>query len=153
MEINERLAELELLMQRMLPDVQRCDMDWLLGQMLTQQLLAGETIPVAMKRIWNSRYIRIPVSVREFVNGPRYLNLPIGESGVYPKIVEALERLFEGPYSEVVLARSIGWGKSTFGTLACAYDRMRLSPERTADRVARHRNRAARTTTAGTSQK
>ena len=108
-------------------DVPTADFEWLMKKVFTEFLQVGETLPDAAVRVWRSRYLRIPVSVREFVTGRPYLNLPIGSSGVYPKIMEALELLFDGPYSDVVLAGSIGWGKSTFGTLAVCYDLYKLS--------------------------
>jgi hypothetical protein len=79
--------------------IQHTDLDWLLGRILHEQRQTGESRPDLMKRLWASRYVRIPVSVREFVSGPKYLNLPIGQSGVYPKIMHALEQFFNGPYA------------------------------------------------------
>ena len=108
-------------------EVPTADFQWLMKRVLKEHLQVSETPPDLAVRVWHSRYTRIPVSVREFVEGKPYLNLPIGQSGVYPKNMEALEHLFEGPYSDVVQAGSMGWGKSTFGTLAVCYDLYKLS--------------------------
>jgi hypothetical protein len=125
---RERLAEIEDMMRRALPGIQANDMGWMIDQLIRDRKQQSDVaITQAMKDIWGSRYLRMPVSVREFITGKDYLNQTIGDSGVYPKIVEALEDLFTREYSEVVLAGSIGWGKSTFGTIAVAYDLYRLS--------------------------
>ena len=126
-ERRARLLELRRRIRSLISeDTLSDDFEWLMGNLLEEHLQVGETLPDAAVRVWRSRYTRIPVSVREFVSGKPYLNLPIGQSGVYPKIMEALEHLFEGPYSDV-LAGSIGWQKSTFGTLAVCYDLYKLS--------------------------
>ena len=122
-----RIVELRERIRSLLPEIQTCELNGLLAQVLHEQLQARETMADATTRLWRSRYVRIPVSVREFVNGKPYLNLPNGQSGADPKIMEALEHLFDGPYTDVLLAGSIGWSKSTFGTLAVCYDLYRLS--------------------------
>lgn len=127
---EQRLArEPELIVEarRLLPDIQDSDAMWLVGHVLKKKLETGNSRNDLMLRLWREKYIRIPVSVEEFISSKPFLNQPIGQSGVYPKILESLELLFSGPYCEVILAGSIGWGKTTFGTLAMAYDIYRLS--------------------------
>jgi hypothetical protein len=124
---RERIAELRRLVRRLLPDINRREVKWLVSRVLQEKLETGESLNAFMLRLWQEKYIRVPVSLEEFITGPDYLNLTIGPTGVYPKIMECLELIFGGPYSEVVLAGSIGWGKTTLGTLAVAYDLYRVS--------------------------
>lgn len=59
-----------------------------------------------------------PATVREFIESPDYLDLA-GE--VYPAIVDVLEEIFEGGYTEAALCWGIGAGKSYTASLAIAY--------------------------------
>ncbi|MGC9319024.1 MAG: hypothetical protein ACP5KN_13405 [Armatimonadota bacterium] len=59
-----------------------------------------------------------PAAVRRFILGPEYLGL---EAEVYPLIVDVLEEIFEGEYTEAALCWGIGAGKSYAASLAIAY--------------------------------
>lgn len=66
-------------------------------------------------------YQRKPVGLREFVEDEHYLG-KIMEGDIFPKIVDDLEELFEGDYTDVILSGSIAWGKTRFMEIAVAYD-------------------------------
>ncbi|MEA3401157.1 MAG: hypothetical protein U9R79_07945 [Armatimonadota bacterium] len=59
-----------------------------------------------------------PAPVRRFVLDAEYLGL---EAEVYPAIVDVLEEVFEGGYTEAALCWGIGAGKSYAASLAIAY--------------------------------
>lgn len=63
-------------------------------------------------------YEERPAPIREFIESPDYLDL--GEEA-YPAIVDVLEELFEGEYTEAALCWGIGAGKSYAASLAIAY--------------------------------
>ena len=65
-----------------------------------------------------------PVSVREFVESPRFLDM---EGVVYPKIMPHLENINSGNYEEVVLTGGIGSGKTTIAITTTAYGVYQLS--------------------------
>jgi len=125
--MKERLAELHEMIARALPGIDKPEINWLIARLVEAKIQNPKSPTATMLEIWSRRYRRIPVSVREFITGERYLNLSIGESGIYPKIIEGLEELFRGDYAEVILAGGIGYGKTTFGTIAVAYDVYKLS--------------------------
>jgi hypothetical protein len=60
-----------------------------------------------------------PVDVVKFATGPEYLG-PVLQGSIFPKLLDDLEELFEGGYTEVLLKGSIGWGKTTFGYIGIA---------------------------------
>jgi hypothetical protein len=122
---QRRDSALRKLLRQELPELAKSEYGWVVAE-YARQKQAGLSTP-AFRDILRVRYRRVPVGIRQFIEDMDYLGQPIGESGIYPKIVDSLEQLFEGRYSEVVLAGSIGWGKSTFGTIAVAYDLYRLS--------------------------
>ena len=59
-----------------------------------------------------------PVSIREFVLSPYYLNKA---KYIRPKLLKELENFFNGDYIIALLTGSIGWGKTTFGIIAKQY--------------------------------
>lgn len=64
-----------------------------------------------LELVHQSHWARPPVSMKQFLEDPYYMGIP-GES-IYPRIKEELIRLFDDEnYVEVILAGSIGWGKS-----------------------------------------
>lgn len=67
----------------------------------------------------DNRWLRKPVSVRQFLEDPYYMG---GSSQtLYPRIKEDLIEMFETPaIREVVLTGSIGYGKTTFISFATA---------------------------------
>ena len=74
--------------------------------------------------------IRYPVSIREFIESPEFLN----DTSVYPANMEALEELnnadglrIGSAYVEAVIAGSIGVGKSTIAVLSLLYQIYLLS--------------------------
>ena len=73
--------------------------------------------------------IRPIVGVREFIESPYYMNgrNKDGESSVYPKLMDEIENINSGEYSEAVLTGSIGCGKSTAALWTTAYQLYVLS--------------------------
>lgn len=71
--------------------------------------------------LYEPDYVTKPVKVEEFVNDPYFLGSVL-RGNVFPKIIDDLTDLFEGNYSEVLLAGSIGWGKSTMAYIGICYD-------------------------------
>lgn len=74
----------------------------------------GNEIDV-LQNLMGYTYNSIPVGVRQFVEDPAFLGL---EGQVFPRLLDDLEELFEGDYTEAVLTGSIGWGKSTFAEIS-----------------------------------
>lgn len=64
-------------------------------------------------------FIRKPVPVREFMHSKDYLGRAC--SSIYPRLIEDLEAIFEGSYSEVIFTGSPRTGKSTVVGLAMLY--------------------------------
>jgi hypothetical protein len=122
---ERRDQALRAMLKQELPELAKSEYGWVVAE-YAEQKQAGLKNPVFYD-ILCKRYERIPVGIRQFIEDPDYLGQEIGADGIYPKIVDSLEPLFEGRYSEVVLAGSIGWGKTTFGTLAVAYDLYKVS--------------------------
>jgi len=65
-----------------------------------------------------SPYEEEPAGIREFIMAPAYLGLA---DEVYPRIVDVLEEIFDGGYTEAALCWGIGAGKSYTASLAIAY--------------------------------
>jgi hypothetical protein len=82
-------------------------------------------VPAAAKQLLDSvhteDFLWTPVSIQTFITDPYFLGT-ILHDGLYPKLLEDLIELFSGSYSEVLLAGSIGWGKSTMAEVGMAYD-------------------------------
>jgi len=81
-----------------------------------------------------SHWERAPVSMRQFLTDDYYMGIP-GKS-LYPKLREDLISIFDdGNYSEIILAGSIGWGKSTAASFIVARTLYEISclrdPQRT----------------------
>ncbi len=83
-------------------------------------------MPPEQKVVIAADYVREPVDLRTFVYDDAYMGR-VMRGDVYPRIVDDLEELFAGEYSEVVLGGSIGWGKTRFMEIALAYDLYLLS--------------------------
>jgi len=77
--------------------------------------------PEIKSGIHQDDFLWTPVGVREFCNDPHYLG-SILHNGLYPQLLDDLEELFNGSYTEVCLAGSIGWGKSTMAEVGICYD-------------------------------
>jgi hypothetical protein len=83
-----------------------------------RQTYQGQILPsirfgepfVLLGDIWTVDYRCKPVTLREFVTNEYFLGRSLRDS-VYPRIVDDLEEVFEGSYSEVVLSGSQAWGK------------------------------------------
>jgi hypothetical protein len=71
-----------------------------------------------------NKYLRDVVGVREFVESPHYLDC---KDILYPAIMDSLEELNSGKYSEAVLTGGIGCGKSTIALYTNAYSLYLLS--------------------------
>ncbi len=97
-----------------------------LDEMSRAELLSLENLPAAVKVLAIKDYARIPVPVRTFIYDDRYLGR-VMKGNVFPRIIDDLETLFAGNYTEVVLGGAIGWGKTTFAVVAIAYELYRLS--------------------------
>lgn len=73
-----------------------------------------------------AKYMRwrvMPVSVREFVTSPEYLNEP----GTWPEVLAAIEEINSGRWVECVLTGAIGAGKTTIAVVTIAYQVYLLS--------------------------
>jgi hypothetical protein len=67
---------------------------------------------VLLELMYGSHWERRPVTMRQFLEDEYYMGIP--GASLYPKIRDDLCKMFDDSnYSEVVLAGSIGWGKST----------------------------------------
>lgn len=55
------------------------------------------------------------VDMETFIKDPYYLGTTCNT--LYPQLLEDMTELFSGGYHEAILAGSIGWGKSFFGTI------------------------------------
>lgn len=98
-------------------------------EILMNDVLPGrlsEAYSPFVQALFDIDYKRKPVSIRTFILDPQYLGRGIGDS-IYPRIVDDLEELFEGQYSEVLLTGGIGWGKSRMAELGICYEIYRLS--------------------------
>jgi hypothetical protein len=82
--------------------------------------------PGVLDDLFSIDYRETPVGIREFVNHPYFLGQSLG-SALFPVILDDLEELFDGEYSEVLLAGGIGWGKSRMAEVGLCYDLYRLS--------------------------
>lgn len=73
--------------------------------------------------------IRPIVGIREFINSPYYMNSVTedGRSTIYDKVMDELEIMNNGEYSEVVLTGSIGSAKTTAALYSLAYQLYILS--------------------------
>ena len=120
MRVERLLQEQQTLLRRMTPAARA-----VFEREMLPALQRGE-IPPVCDRLWEVDYVRKPVSVPEFLLGKDYLG-PQLRGFVYPKIVDDLEELFEGDYTEVVLGGGIGWGKSRKAELGILYDIYRVS--------------------------
>jgi hypothetical protein len=70
------------------------------------------------------KYIREPVTIRQFIEGKEYLD---AKDIIYPEIMKCLEELNCGRYSEAVLTGGIGVGKSSIALYTSAYQLYLLS--------------------------
>jgi hypothetical protein len=70
------------------------------------------------------KYIREPVTIRQFIEGKDYLD---SKDVIYPEIMKCLEELNNGQYSEAVLTGGIGVGKSSIALYTSAYQLYLLS--------------------------
>jgi hypothetical protein len=70
--------------------------------------------------------LRKPVDVGTFIRDPQYLGSGVGDA-IYPKIVDDLNALFAGSYTEVVLTGGIGWGKTRMAEIGILYEIYLLS--------------------------
>ena len=84
-----------------------------------------------MKLVYLMNLKRTPVSLREFVTSPKYLDM---QKTIYPKVLDNLEELCNPggdrlgvKYYEAVLTGGIGSGKTTLALIALAYQLYLLS--------------------------
>jgi hypothetical protein len=101
--------------------------DEIIRRVEEEQLRTENVITATVKRIWASRYIRIPVPVREFVTGSRYLNLSPGSDSTLTSALDGLEALHRGEYGDVVLVGDNASVNTDFAAMAVAYDLYVLS--------------------------
>ena len=85
------------------------------------------------KSILHAEYTTAPVDIKTFLSEPYFL----GETGrqLWPRLADDLVDLFEGNYTEAVLAGALGWGKSYFATTAMAYVLYQMSCLRSPQRA------------------
>jgi len=126
-EEGARSQEIEAKIQEMRADLQQgSSSEWLYDR-VCQELRTGEIMTQTVKRIWEHRYERVPVSLKEFITSGSYLNLRIAPDDVDAKILAALEVLFGHRITDVILAGANLTAKSTFGALALLYEIYLLS--------------------------
>ena len=70
------------------------------------------------------KYHRNPVGIREFVESPYYMN---ARGLVYPKVMDELEIMNSGKYTEVICTGSIGSAKTTIAVYTQVYQLYLLS--------------------------
>jgi hypothetical protein len=116
-EMNKNLARLVKQMGR-----EACQV---LFNELFPQVMSGE-YPSVLDQLYGEDYRWKPVDVRTFLLDPEYLGKGLGKS-VYPRIIDDLEELFEGEFSEVLLTGGIGWGKTRMAEFGIAYELYVLS--------------------------
>lgn len=66
-------------------------------------------------------FSRKPVDILTFIHDKYFLGNALA-GNIFPMLVDDLQELFEGGYTEVLLKGSIGWGKTTMGYIGMAYD-------------------------------
>ena len=108
------------LVRTMSPEARTIFLDGLLPQLILEAHM-----PV-VDDLYRLDYRQRPVSVRDFLLDPEYLGAPQGRS-IYPRIIDDLEEIFAGRYSEIVLAGGIGWGKTRMAELGIIYEIYLLS--------------------------
>lgn len=86
-----------------------------------ERQLSGES-PTTLIDLATYKYA--PVSIREFICDPYYLNKSVE---VYPTVMAAAEELNNGTYIEAVLTGGIGSGKTTLALYTTAYQLYLLS--------------------------
>jgi len=93
------------------------DKEQKLLQILIEQFKSGDT--TGLESLHNYRYKYTPVTMKQFLEDPYYL----GQSTqtLYPKLKEDLVSLFEtSSYREVIFTGSLGFGKTTIGSIIVA---------------------------------
>ena len=108
---HEEQAYLDSLMAGLDPDEQEALWDILEG--------IAEGDPELIGLMVDAQWWEDPVSMEQFLDDDYYMG--ISAQTLYPKLREELIRMFDdGRYSEVVLAGSIGWGKTTTASFIAA---------------------------------
>lgn len=98
------------------------DKGWFIG------LLNEELSGVPREQRILSRYKRKPVGIREFIESTSYLRESMDNPvPVYPAVMEELEEINTGKYTEVVFTGGIGSGKSTAAIYTTVYQIYLLS--------------------------
>lgn len=71
-----------------------------------------------LQQTWKEK----PVSIEQFLLDKDYLGLvdAQGRPQIYPKLIEDLDELFSGSYTEAIFTGGIGYGKSTIAELCLA---------------------------------
>lgn len=114
------LKDVAGLIERMSPQARQ-----LLLEDLAPEITAGE-FPSMLDELYESDYRWKPVDIRTFLHDPQYLGRGVGDAA-YPRIVDDLEALFAGSFTEVVLTGGIGWGKTRMAELGILYEIYLLS--------------------------
>ena len=73
--------------------------------------------------IENPDYQFKPVDIETFINDPHYLNL---DQYCWPEVKKELIEFYRGNYSEAVLDKAIGGGKSFWASIAATYEAYRI---------------------------
>lgn len=95
-------------------------------QRLIKEVMAGKQESVDVYRAMASaHYIREPVDLDTFLDDPYYSGT--GGRSVFPEIRKCLKEINAGRYSSVIMAGSIGWGKSYAATYGLMYSIYRLT--------------------------
>ena len=112
--------ETEELHSRLSPEAQK-----LLGTDINPSIDKQEQPPL-LADLFAIDYRETPIGIRQFITEPFFLGQSLRDS-LFPKIIDDLEELFEGEFSEVLLAGGIGWGKTRMAEVGLLYDLYRLS--------------------------
>lgn len=92
-------------------------------RLVLAEMEESEGEPELLRLMGETEYRRTPVDIRTFVMDPYYLGTTC--DGLYPRLLEDLESLFDGGYQEAIWTGSIGYGKtfvSTIGVLRVLYE-------------------------------
>ena len=124
-ELQAREIELEEEIRRML--AANRDLASVLDDCRRGEPRVGPTPINIQSGLRNSVYRRKPVSVRQFIYGKGHLNLPSGDGGVSETMVAALENLYAGSATELMLVGSSSMVRRTFAALVFCFDAYRLT--------------------------
>jgi len=81
------------------------------GEFYQPKFFQPESAQYALKQLTQADYLRTPVKIEQFIDDPYYMGGVLQGGNLFPQVRQDLIDLFDGEWSEVVLAGAIGWGK------------------------------------------